>query len=745
MLPIAPDTLLQQRYRILNILEEGELGRTYLAIDRDRADAYCAIAELIPSSQLPSTVAGAKEFFKQEVTLLYQLQHPQIPRFWTTFEEQNRLFLVRDYTAGKTYGYLLEQQRDRNGAFSEAEVRQFLGQVLPVVGYAHSKGIVHCDLSPEHIVRRDRDGLPVLIDFGVVREFADKLQGTAVNRQVAVGQAGYAPSEQIQTGQVYPNSDLYALAVTAIVLLTGKEPSALFEGDRMNWGWRRWTQIDDRFANVLSRMLSLNPADRYQSASEVERDLDALAPPDIYSPAAVNANSHPSTMPTAVVGGMSSDPATERVPTAITQLNTKSIWEKPQVFIPLGVIISLLAGLGSWFGVTQLLHHQSSDEPVATTPPKQIDFNNPTIPTDSSSPSPVANDLIQPEMDRAIVKEGTVDPNTPIRYRVAALAGQNLDIQLVPTSGQNPDPTKSIASPSASLSPSPIPTTDNKSSNPPISLGNSAATQVLMTILSPAGTPIDNRADRVVSWRGQVPSSGDYTIELRPIKGMAGSAFPYKLSITQVALTAAPSPVPSPSAAGSTLPPGVPAPIGGSGINGSSASPTPQPIENTPGTAISPIPIQVPTTRPSPTQSESDRPVRRRRRNRRTQVEPSPQVTERDRVESTDESTPTPRRRRVRVESTDESTPTPRRRRVRVESTDESTPPPRRRRTRDNAETQPQPEPSASPEASDSKPSEAPKPEPSVGIPVPAAKNANPPANSDRTAPSSGSGLNDPD
>lgn len=720
MLPIAPDTLLQQRYRILKILEEGELGRIYLAIDRGRKDAYCALEELIPSSQLPSTVTTAKEFFKQEVTLLYQLQHPQIPRFWTTFEEQNRLFLVRDYTAGKTYGHLLEERRELGSAFSAAEVTEFLLQVLPAIGYIHSKGIIHRDLSPEHLVRRDEDGLPMLIEFGVVREFADKLQATSPSQQPPVGQSSYAPIEQRQAGQVAPNSDLYALAVTAIVLLTGKEPSALFEGDLMNWGWRRWTQIDDGCANVLSRMLSPNPADRYQSAIAVERDLRSLTSP-IHPPEG-QLPSRPSTMPTAVVGGKQIDPATERVPAAITQINAKSIWEKPQVFIPLGVLISLLAGLGSWFGVTQLLHNQASDEPVATVPPKQIDFSNPTIPIDSSSPRPVASDLIQPEMDRAIVKEGTVDPNTPIRYRVAALAGQNLDIQLAPGIGQTTDPTK-LTSPLPPIDPSPSPTSANKSSNPPISLGNPAATQVLMTILSPTGAPIDNRADRVVSWRGQVPASGDYTIELRPIKGLAGSTFPYKLSVTQVAVIASPSPTTSPTPA-ATSPSGVPAPIGGNGVNGSSVNPTPSPSENTPSTAISPIPIEVPTTQPNSTPSTPERDVRQRRRNR-TQVEPSPQVRERARVESTEESTPTPRRRRSRVESTEESTPTP-----------------RRRRNRDNPDPQPQPGTLSNTDGGESAPKEVPKPEPSVGIPVPAAKNATP---SGRTGSPPDSGVNDPD
>jgi len=693
MLPIAQDTLLQQRYRILNILAEGELGRTYLAIDCGRADAYCALEELIPL-QFSSTVATAKEFFKQEVTLLYQLQHPQIPHFWTTFEEQNRLFLVRDYTAGKTYGHLLEERRDLGRVFSEVEVRQFLLQILPVIGYVHSKGIVHRDISPEQIVHRDSDGLPVLIDFGVVREFAHKLQATPASQQVVIGQFGYAPAEQIYSGQIYPNSDLYALAVTAIVLLTGKEPSALFEGDRLNWGWRKWTQIDDRLAHVLGKMLSISPNARYQSAIEVERDLQSPDIPNPQLPSGINPN-RLSTLPTMVVGSQRRSPATNRVQTAITPINPRSIWEQPQVLIPLGVLISLLAGVGSWLGVTQLLHQQSP--PVATTPPKQIEFSNPTIPIDSTSPSPITSDLIQPEMDRSIFKEGTIDASTPIRYRIAAVAGQNLDIELVPSNGQSADPTNTSIPTDPAQSSSPVAPTssqpqDNKLNNLPRSLPTPAATQVLMTVLSPTGMPLDDKSERVVSWRGQIVTSGEYTIELRPITGLTGSAFPYKLSVTQVAVTSPlPSSIPS---AGSILPPGVPIPIGGNGINPIPANPNPNQPSNSPGSPLL-VPIEVPITRPSPTPSESERPTRRTRRRNRQQVSPNPEVRERNRVNPTDETTPTP-------------------------------------------------SPASKPDVSENAPSATPQPEPSMSVPVPAARNAQPDrSNGDRTSPPSDSGTND--
>jgi serine/threonine protein kinase len=730
MLPIAPDTLLQQRYRILNLLEDGELGRTYLATDSGRADAYCALVEISSTGQSTANVAVAKEVFNREVTPLYQLQHPQIPRFWTTFEEQNRLFLVRDYVAGKTYAQLLEERRDLGTVFTEAEVWQFLVQVLPAIGYVHSKGTIHQDLSLAHIICRDRDRLPVLIDFGVLKAFVNQLHAPN-GHQLAIGQPGYAPSEQIHSGQISPTTDLYAIAVAAIVLLTGKEPSALFEGERINWNWRRWTQIGDELAAILSRMLSPEPPDRYQSALAVSRDLEAIDPSQSASIPSADPENRPSTIPTVVVGGKS-HPSTPVPETAIANVNGKSIWEQPKVFIPAGIAIALLAGIGSWFGVSQLLHRPGAD-PVATTPPKQVDFNNPTIPTDSNSPSvAIDQNVIQPELDRSIVKEGTIDTTTPIRYRIAALAGQNLDIQLVPAFATTTAPTQTTSpadpaksSPIDPLNPSLTQPQTNTSTNPPISLPNATpATQVLMTILSPTGTPVDDKSDRVVGWRGQIPADGDYTIELRPIQGIKGSTFPYRLSVTQVAVT--PSPLPTATTSPDPNPsPDASVPVEGNGIAPIPTNPN-SPINNIPGTTVAPSP----TVTPAPT--ESPRP---RKRRRRIQVEPSPQV-QRDRAESSEEAAPTPRRRR-RVESNEE-TPTPRRRRQ-VESNEETPTPRRRNRQAESSEETPAPrrrnrqaesaQPEPSPATSPSTPeggSNIPVPEPSVAIPVPNAKNAAP-------------------
>jgi serine/threonine protein kinase len=725
MLPIEPDTVLQQRYRILNLLGEGKFGRTYLAADRGRGDAYCAIEELTPSSQSASEVATVKDLFRKEANLLYQLQHPQIPRFWTTVEDDGRLLLVRDYVLGKTYRDLLDDRRNVGRTFNEAEIYQLLLEILPVISYIHEHGAIHRDLSPEHIVCRDGDHLPVPIDFGVVKEFANRLQANPVSPQRAVGRPGYAPVEQLQQGQIYPNSDLYALAVTAIVLLTGKEPSALFNGDRINWDWRKWTEIDNGFADILGRMLSPQPNDRYQSALEVDRDLRALNLPIDHQAESDHAPLDPlSSVVIPPLDDKNRFSVVDRVQTAMTNLDVKSIWEKPQVFIPVGVLISLLAGVGSWFGVTQLIQRPIS-EPVATAPPKQIDFNNPTIPT-GTRPNPTTGDTLQPELDRPIEKEGKVEANTPIRYKITAIAGENLDIQLLPLTAKNIDPSKPLPTidptlpvtiPSLSPNPGASLGKNRKDKNLPTPISTPTPTQVLMTIISPTGGPIDEKADRVVGWRGQLTSSGDYTIELRPITGLTGS-FPYKLSVTKSAQAPIANPTspadpstPNPLGGNNTAPPlGVPIPIGGTGIKAIPAVPSPTiPSNDLPTFSPVPIPNAEPISPPA-----AEQPIRKRRRN-----------------SDSEQSRPRVKREQTNTDDNADETPRVRRRRRIVESTEPETTPRRQRRNRQSdsepqAKPSPSPSPSSNPVLEDNGTSTPPPKEERVPISVPEPKKATP-------------------
>jgi serine/threonine protein kinase len=286
--PIPLGTLLRQRYLIQEILGQGGFGRTYLVVDQERFDERCVLKEFSVPFQDESLVQKSQALFQREASTLYQIQHPQIPRFWAAFEEGQRLFLAQDFVQGPTYRQLLSDRLRQGMTFCESEVRYLLKYILPVLSYIHERNIVHRDISPENIILKpspdagatidpslSETGLPILIDFGAVKEAtAQLIQHSTVTR---VGKVGYAPPEQLQTGQVYPNSDLYALAATCLVLLTGKEPRTLLNSQTLDWQWHPDTDLGEDLAFILKRMLAVYPGDRYQTAKDVLDDLQPFA------------------------------------------------------------------------------------------------------------------------------------------------------------------------------------------------------------------------------------------------------------------------------------------------------------------------------------------------------------------------------------------------------------------------------------------------------------------------------------
>jgi serine/threonine protein kinase len=310
---IESDVLLRERYRIKHLLGQGGFGRTYLALDQERFDEPCVVKEFTVSYQDAMVVEKAKALFQREASILHQIQHPQIPRFWAAFEWEERLFLVQDYVPGRTYRDLLKARSAVRRTFSETEVLHLLRHLLPVLSYLHDRQIVHRDISPDNLVLQslgvpgrsiyqgaihqgansqgagDQDpqgvsgaaddyclGLPVLLDFGAVKEATGGL--TSLSTMTRVGKVGYAPPEQLQTGAVQPHSDLYALAASCLVLLTGREPQQLLDGLTLDWCWQPYARLSDRLALVLERMLALHPGDRYPSAQAVLDDLEGLEP-----------------------------------------------------------------------------------------------------------------------------------------------------------------------------------------------------------------------------------------------------------------------------------------------------------------------------------------------------------------------------------------------------------------------------------------------------------------------------------
>jgi serine/threonine-protein kinase len=293
---VYPGLVLGARYRIVRQLGQGGFGRTYLAEDFHRFNEPCVLKEFAPQVQGTYALQKGEELFEREAGVLYKLQHPQIPQFRELFrvkqEDKGFLFLVQDFVEGQTYHALLDARKRQGLRFNEVEVTQLMLQILPVLEYIHSLGVIHRDISPDNLILRTTDGLPVLIDFGGVKQVAASVASQFMASPAAalpaiptrLGKAGYAPQEQMHSGSVAPHSDLYALAATVFVLLTGKEPHQLVDQHTLEWNWRREVNLSSRLGSILDKMLAPRPSDRFPRARDVRQALTHQSPPVAYPP-----------------------------------------------------------------------------------------------------------------------------------------------------------------------------------------------------------------------------------------------------------------------------------------------------------------------------------------------------------------------------------------------------------------------------------------------------------------------------
>lgn len=267
-------TVLNDRYRIIKQIGRGGFGRTYLAEDTQRYRELCVLKEFAPQVESDRDLRKAEELFEREAGILYQLRHDRIPRFEallrTRLEDKKALFLVQEYIEGQTYWEILKKQ----GKLTVAEVTELVWELLPVLEYIHSQNLIHRDISPDNLIRRELDGKPVLIDFGCVKLAANAVSKSTGRSMTLIGKKGYSPEEQMRSGQAFPSSDLYSLAATAIVLLTRKPPHELYDPHQGTWNWSSDIEISSSLQKILTKMLAFNPRDRYQSAAQLRQALE---------------------------------------------------------------------------------------------------------------------------------------------------------------------------------------------------------------------------------------------------------------------------------------------------------------------------------------------------------------------------------------------------------------------------------------------------------------------------------------
>ena len=262
--------LLDNRYRVTSVLGSGGFGETYLAEDTKMpSKRRCVIKQLKPVADNSQMYELLQQRFHREAAVLEALgeESRYIPKLYANFTENGLFYLVQEWIDGLT----LTQEIESNGKWKEDAVRRLMISVLEILVYVHERGIIHRDIKPDNIILRN--GEPVLIDFGAVKETLNVSTIRNSSQQahsIVIGTPGFMASEQA-AGRPFFASDLYSLALTAIFALTGQYPQQL--GTDSQTGEILWQSqvlgISEDLKAIFAKVLQFDPRDRYNSAKEM--------------------------------------------------------------------------------------------------------------------------------------------------------------------------------------------------------------------------------------------------------------------------------------------------------------------------------------------------------------------------------------------------------------------------------------------------------------------------------------------
>ena len=267
------DTLFDGRYRIQRKLGAGGMADVYLAEDQE-------LGRRVAIKILNSRHGNDDQFierFRREAKNAAALNHPNIVSIYDRGEAEDTYYIAMEFLDGRTLKELIVGR----GAAPINVAIEYARQILSALRFAHRHGIVHRDIKP-HNALVDGDGRVKVTDFGIARAGTSQMTETGS----IVGTAQYLSPEQARGGEVDPRSDLYSLGVVLYELLTGKTP---FDGETpVEIAMKHLSttpkppsklrpDVPRELDMVVMRALAKNPDERYQSADEMEADLERVA------------------------------------------------------------------------------------------------------------------------------------------------------------------------------------------------------------------------------------------------------------------------------------------------------------------------------------------------------------------------------------------------------------------------------------------------------------------------------------
>lgn len=258
-------------YQVLRPLGQGGMGITYLAVEPTATDRRSPLLVLKEMNADLAEVVKAQELFTRESRVLQSLNHPGIPKYYASLLEHGKRYLAMELIHGED----LEARVVRSGAVGTAQAIAWMQQTCQILNYLHSQTppLIHRDIKPANLMVRRVDNQIVLLDFGAVKEV-----GTNLKTRIGA-EGGYSAPEQNQ-GNPCPQSDLYALGVTLIFLLTGKSPLNFYFrlDDSDGFDLQNMPTISPQLRDLINHLTQPQPSDRPQTALEVAQALERCLP-----------------------------------------------------------------------------------------------------------------------------------------------------------------------------------------------------------------------------------------------------------------------------------------------------------------------------------------------------------------------------------------------------------------------------------------------------------------------------------
>ncbi|NET61396.1 MAG: protein kinase, partial [Symploca sp. SIO2E6] len=285
----AVGNILRNRYRIIQVVNYlnqenfDAINHTYIAIDTETFSKEVIIREFSPQSQEIQVLQEAEEIFDAECPKLEKINrlNRAIPRLLDYFYENSKFYMVYEIITGRYLSQDIFFNQKLNHNWKEQQVLQFLKEVLTTLVSMHNCDYLHLDIKPSKIVITDQ-GAVYLTGAAKIEEIANLSSNPhgGIRRTTPVGTVDYMPPEQ-QRGEYFPNSDLYSLGITAIQLLTGKDPKTIKTDKASKNLWPSKIKVKPGLKKILEQMVDEESirGRRYQSAQEVIDDLNKLPKP----------------------------------------------------------------------------------------------------------------------------------------------------------------------------------------------------------------------------------------------------------------------------------------------------------------------------------------------------------------------------------------------------------------------------------------------------------------------------------